>query len=344
MKIDGSVGGPVNSTAIVSLAQVGAEVVAAEEAGYDGVWSAETSHDPFLPLMIAADRSSTLTLGTSIAVAFARSPMTVAATANDLQAYSAGRFILGLGTQVKAHIEKRFSMPWSEPVPRMREYLAALHAIWDSWETGDRLRFRGDFYRHTLMTPMFSPGPNPWGRPPVMLAAVGPKMTQVAAEAADGLLVHGFTTERYFREVTIPQVESGLAASGRDRGQFSVSYPGLVATGSDEASFEAACAGVRGQISFYGSTPAYRGVLELHGWGDLHTELHRLSLRGEWQTMAGLIEDDVLNTFAVVGEPQQVAPEVLRRFDGLVDRFSIYAPYELDDGVRRQIVAELNAS
>ncbi|WP_153505463.1 LLM class F420-dependent oxidoreductase [Cumulibacter manganitolerans] len=343
MKIDGNVGGPVNSDAVVSLTDIAAQAQAAEEVGYDGVWTAETSHDPFLPLMVAAERSSKLTLGTSIAVAFARNPMTVATTANDLHAYSEGRFILGLGTQIKAHIERRFSMPWSEPVKRMREFIGALHAIWTSWETGDPLRFHGDFYRHTLMTPMFSPGVNPWGRPAVMLAAVGPKMTAVAAEAADGLLAHGFTTELYMREVTIPQVEAGLRTSGRTREQYTVSYPGLIATGTDERSFEAACRGVRGQISFYGSTPAYRGVLDMHGWGDLHEELHALSLRGEWQTMATLIDDDVLNTFAVVGEPEQIGPEVLRRFDGLVDRFSIYAPYDLDDAVRARIVADLHA-
>ena len=342
MKIDGNVGGPVNSDAVVSLTDIAAQVQAAETTGYDGVWSAETSHDPFLPLMIAADRSSTMTLGTSIAVAFARNPMTVAATANDLQAYSEGRFILGLGTQIKPHIERRFSMPWSAPVKRMREFIEALHAIWDAWESGGRLEFSGDFYQHTLMTPMFSPGANPWGRPAVMLAAVGPKMTEVAAEVCDGLLAHGFTTEQYLCEVTIPQIEAGLEVSGRKREQFTLSYPGLVATGTDEASFEAACAGVRSQIAFYGSTPAYRGVLDMHGWGDLHEELHRLSVRGEWQTMAGLIEDDVLNTFAVVGEPETIGPEILRRFDGAVDRFSIYAPYDLDDNLRRQIVADLH--
>ena len=342
MKIDGNVGGPVNSDAVVSLADIGAQVEAAEEIGYDGVWSAETSHDPFLPLMIAAERSSELTLGTSIAVAFARNPMTVATTANDLQAYSGGRFILGLGTQIKPHIERRFSMQWSQPVKRMREFIEALHAIWDAWESGGRLTFQGDFYQHTLMTPMFSPGANPWGSPAVMLAAVGPKMTEVAAEVADGLLAHGFTTEQYMREVTVPQIAAGLEVSGRKRDDFILSYPGLVATGTDEKSFEAACAGVRGQISFYGSTPAYRGVLDMHGWGDLHEELHRLSVRGEWKTMAGLIDDDVLNTFAVVGEPDKVGPEILRRFGGMVDRFSLYAPYALDDGVRRQIVADLH--
>lgn len=343
MKIDGNVGGPVNSTAPVRLADISSQIATAHEIGYDGVWTAETSHDPFLPLMIAADQSPSLTLGTSIAVAFARNPMTVATTANDLQAYSDGRFILGLGTQIKAHIERRFSMQWSQPVNRMREFIQALHAIWDAWTTGDRLDFQGDFYRHTLMTPMFSPGANEFGPPSVMLAAVGPKMTEVAAEVADGLLAHGFTTERYFREVTIPQVAAGLEISGRTRDQYTVAYPGLLATGTDEASFEAACAGVRGQISFYGSTPAYRGVLDLHGWGDLHEELHRLSVRGEWKTMAGLIDDDVLNTFAVVGEPAEIGPEILRRFDGLVDRFSLYAPYDLDDDVRRRIVADLHA-
>lgn len=342
MKIDGNVGGPVNSDAVVNLADIAAQAEAAEATGYDGAWTAETSHDPFLPLMIAADRAPSLTLGTSIAVAFARSPMTVAATANDLQAYSKGRFILGLGTQIKPHIERRFSMPWSQPVKRMREFIEALHAIWDCWETGGRLEFDGEFYQHNLMTPMFSPGANPWGRPTVMLAAVGPKMTEVAAEVADGLLAHGFTTEQYMREVTVPQIEAGLRVSGRTRSQYTLSYPGLIVTGTDEASFDAARAGVCGQISFYGSTPAYRGVLDMHGWGDLHEELHKLSVRGEWKTMATLIDDDVLNTFAVVGEPETIGPEILRRYGSMVDRFSLYTPYSLDDEVRRRIVADLH--
>ncbi|PRZ44049.1 putative F420-dependent oxidoreductase [Antricoccus suffuscus] len=343
MKVDGNIGGTIDGTAGARLADIRAQVATAEDVGYDGVWTAETSHDPFLPLMLAAEQSAELTLGTSIAVAFARNPMTMAVTANDLQSFSGGRFIIGLGTQIKPHIERRFSMPWSEPAKRMREFIEAMHAIWDSWESGDRLSFRGDFYTHTLMTPMFSPGPNPWGPPSVMLAAVGPKMTSVAAEVADGLLVHGFTTERYFREVTMTQVEAGLSISGRDRDQFSLIYPGFVATGRDEAEFEAACAGVRKQIAFYGSTPAYRGVLELHGWGELQTELHALSLRGEWDTMAGLIDDDVLNAFAVVGEPASVGAEIRRRFDGIADRFSIYAPYDLDDAVRRDVVSALHS-
>ncbi len=275
MKVDGNIGGTIDGTSGAHLADISEQIEAAEDVGYDGVWTAETSRDPFLPLVLAADRSSELTLGTAIAVAFARNPMTVAVTANDLQMFSGGRFILGLGTQIKPHIERRFSMPWSEPAKRMREFIQAMQAIWAAWETGDRLNFRGDFYTHTLMTPMFSPGSNPWGTPPVVLAAVGPKMTQVAAEVADGLLVHGFTTERYMREVTMPQISAGLSVSGRDRDQFSVIYPGFVATGADERAFDAACEGVRAQIAFYGSTPAYRGVLELHGWGDLQNELHR---------------------------------------------------------------------
>src|SRR5437763_4231677 len=198
----------------------------AEAAGYDGVWSAETSHDPFMPLLLAADATERVELGTSIAVAFARNPMTTAVTANDLQAYSKGRFILRLGSQIKPHITKRFSMEWSHPAPRMREFVLAMRAIWDCWNNGTKLDFRGDFYTHTLMTPFFNPGPNPHGAPKVFLAGVGEKMTEVAGEVADGLLVHGFTTERYLREVTIPALERGLAKSGRPRESFEISAPG----------------------------------------------------------------------------------------------------------------------
>jgi len=302
----------------------------AEEVGYDGIWSAETSHDPFLPLMLAAEHTERIKLGTGIAVAFARNPMTLAMVANDLQTVSEGRFMLGLGSQIKPHIEKRFSMTWSHPAPRMRELIAAIRAIWASWSDGSRLAFRGDFYRHTLMTPMFDPGPNPFGNPRIFLAAVGEKMTEVAGEVADGVLAHGFTTERYLREVTVPALERGLAAGGKVRDEVQISYPGMVVTGADEAGFTAATTAVKTQLAFYGSTPAYRPVLELHGWGDLQTELNTLSKRGAWDQMAGLIDDEILRTFAVVGELDEIAPEVLRRFGGLVDRFSFYAPYDME--------------
>src|ERR1700728_358889 len=210
MRVDDNIGGGIDGTGGGDLACIAEQVAAAERAGHDGVWTTEVSRDPFLPLLLAAGQSRTLTLGTAVAVAFARNPMTLAMVANDLQSFSSGRFVLGLGSQIKAHIRRRFSMPWSEPAARMREFVLALRAIWASWQDGGQLDFRGEFYRHTLMTPMFTPDPNPWGAPPVLLAAVGPRMTQVAAEVADGLILHGFTTERYLREVTWPIIEAGL--------------------------------------------------------------------------------------------------------------------------------------
>ena len=322
MDVDGGIG--FDPSGVIESARLAAQV------GYDGIWSAETSHDPFLPLMLAAEHTERIRLGTGIAVAFARSPMTVAMTANDIQMASEGRLMLGLGSQIKPHIEKRFSMPWSHPAPRMREFISAIRAIWSSWCDGSRLAFRGQFYRHTLMTPMFDPGPNPFGNPQIFLAAVGEKMTEVAGEVADGVLAHGFTTERYLREVTVPALERGLAAGGKVRADVQISYPGMVVTGADEAGFAAAAKAVKTQLAFYGSTPAYRPVLELHGWGDLQTELNTLSKRGAWDQMADLIDDDILGTFAVVGELDGIAAEVLRRFDGLVDRFSFYAPYDME--------------
>jgi probable F420-dependent oxidoreductase len=301
----------------------------AEQVGYDGIWSAEVAHDPFLPLALAAAHTERIELGTGIAVAFARNPMNLAVLANDLQTLSGGRFLLGLGSQIKPHIEKRFSMPWSHPAPRMRELVLAVRAIWAAWSDGSRLAFRGEFYRHTLMTPMFDPGPNPFGNPPIYVAAVGPTMTEVVGEVADGMLAHGFTTERYLREVSIPALERGLARSGRRRADVSISYPGFVVTGADEEGFAAAAAAVRKQIAFYGSTPAYRPVLEHHGWGDLQTELNRLSKRGLWDEMGDLIDDEVLGTFAVVGPLDDIAGMVRARVGDLVDRFTFYAPYPM---------------
>src|ERR1700680_780316 len=231
MRVDANIGGSIDGTGGADIRAVAEQVGVADRLGYHAGWTTEGRPHPFLPLLLAADRSRELTLGTAVAVAFARNPMTVATVANDLQAFSSGRFILGLGSQIKAHIQRRFSMPWSEPAVRMREFVLALRAIWASWQDGVRLDFRGDFYQHTLMTPMFSPPPNPWGPPPVLLAAVGPRMTTVAAEVADGMLVHGFTTERYLREVTLPLIQDGLHASGRRRGRFSICYPGVGAAG-----------------------------------------------------------------------------------------------------------------
>jgi probable F420-dependent oxidoreductase len=302
----------------------------AEAAGYDGAWTAETSHDPFLACLLAAEHTERIEVGTSIAVAFARSPMTTAQTANDLQAFSKGRFILGLGSQIKPHIEKRFSMPWSKPAARMREYVAAMRAIWASWHEGTKLDFRGDFYTHTLMTPFFNPGPNAYGPPKVFLAGVGELMTEVAGEVCDGFICHGFTTERYLREVTIPALERGRTKAGKTIEGFEICGPSFVVTGTTEEELEKAKTGTRQQIAFYGSTPAYRPVLELHGWGGLQDELNVLSKQGKWVEMGELITDEILETFAVVGEPEQVAPELLKRYGDVISRISFYTPYASD--------------
>ncbi len=323
MKVDTGIMAP-------SLTEVGARAKELEDIGYDGLLTAETAHDPFLPLAIAAEHTERIELGTGIAVAFARTPMLTAYTANDLHRASGGRFILGLGSQIKPHIEKRFSMPWSHPAARMREYILAMRAIWAAWNDGEKLDFRGDYYQHTLMTPFFAPGPNPYGAPKVFLAAVGARMTEVAGEVADGIIIHGFTTERYVKEVTVPAVERGLARAGRSRASYEISGPLFVVTGRDEAELERASKGTRQQIAFYGSTPAYRGVLELHGWGDLQTELNTLSKQGAWVEMGDLIDDEILRTFAVVAEPEQVGAELKARYGGVVDRCSFYAPYEAD--------------
>ncbi|MGP4048514.1 TIGR03617 family F420-dependent LLM class oxidoreductase [Streptomyces sp. 2A115] len=340
MKVDGKLN-------VWGTAEVVEEARHHEKAGYDGLWASESKHDPFLPLVLAAEHTDRLEVGTAIAVAFARSPMQLAYTAHDLQTYADGRFSLGLGSQIKPHIERRFDMPWSRPAARMREYVSALHAIWAAWNEGEKLDFRGDFYSHTLMSPFFSPPPAPGGAPKVFVAAVGEAMTRVAGEVADGLLAHGFTTERYLREVTLPTVEAGLAGSGRTRGDFSISHLLLTATGRTEEEMARAIDGTRGQIAFYGSTPAYRGVLELHGWGDLGDELHALSTsrrEDKWEAMSGLVDDEVLHTFAVVAEPDQVAGEIRRRYGALVDRVSFYTAYEIDAEVWEPIVEELHSN
>jgi probable F420-dependent oxidoreductase len=320
MKVDAVLGSDAE------LGDVPGAVRRLEEAGYDGAWCAEVGHDPFLPLAVAAVATSRIELGTSIAVAFARSPMTVAYTANDLQAAARGRFILGLGSQIKAHITRRFSMPWGRPAAQMREYILALRAIWASWNEGRPLSFRGEYYRHTLMTAMFCPEPNPYGPPRVFLAAVGTAMTRVAGEVADGLVVHPFTTERYLREVTLPSLAEGLARAGRSRDAVQVTCPGFVLLDDGSPGFADRVTAVRRQIAFYGSTPAYRPVLALHGWGSLADRLHELSVTRDeqrWAAMGDLIDDKVLSAFAVIGPPQEAAAEVKRRYGDVVDRVTI---------------------
>jgi probable F420-dependent oxidoreductase len=323
----------LRSTGLKDLA---AEAREREAAGYDGLWSFEAAHDPFLPLMPVAEHTEHLSVGTAIAVAFARNPMSMAYVSYDVQVHSQGRFLLGLGSQVKPHIERRFQMPWGNPAPRMREYVQAMRAIWAAWETGERLNFQGDFYSHTLMTPFFSPEPSPWGPPKVYLAAVGEHMTRTAGEVCDGIQPHAFTTQRYLRERTLPLLEEGLAVSGRTLADFSISFSGFVVTGRTEEEMAAAIAGTRAQIAFYGSTPSYRTVLEMHGWEQLGVELNTLS-RGtdpdRWRKMGELIDDDVLSEFAVVAEPDDLGPALLARYGGIVDRFNFYAPYAHDETV-----------
>jgi probable F420-dependent oxidoreductase len=332
----------IDASLTKDIADTKAEAGAAERAGYDGLWVGETQHDPFLQLLHAADATERVTLGTSIAIAFGRSPLTLAHTGFDMAQYSAGRFVLGLGSQVKPHIERRFSMPWSHPAPSMRELILAMRAIWNTWQDGGKLDFRGDFYTHTLMTPFFSPAPHQWGPPPVYLAGVGEKMTEVAGEVADGFFVHPFTTDRYLREVTIPALERGRRRSGSSGlDGFVLCGPVFACAGRDEAELAAAVAGTKRQIAFYGSTPAYRGVLELHGWGDLQPELTRLSKEGRWADMGDVIDDDVLHAFAVVGDPQEVAKGLQERCDGVVDRITLYTTYEAGDAIAADVVGAL---
>ena len=339
MKVDGSIG--------LELDKVAERARDAEEAGYSGVWTAETNHDPFLPLLLAAEHTSELEIGTSIAVAFARSPMTLANTAWDLQAYSKGRFVLGLGSQIKPHIEKRFSMEWSKPAARMREFVLAMRAIWDNWETGEKLDFRGEFYRHTLMTPFFTPDPaelDGFGPPKVFLAGVGPLMTEVAGEVCDGFICHGFTTEKYLREVTIPALERGREKAGKTMDGFEIVGPSFVVTGANDEEMAKAATGTRQQIAFYGSTPAYRPVLEAHGWGGLQDELNTLSKQGEWEKMGTLVNDEILNTFAVVGSPEEIAPELSKRYGDVIQRISFYAPYSSDPERWSKVMSDLRAA
>ena len=333
MKVDSGAYAPT-----VEAAASGA--VDAEADGYDGWWAFETQIDPFLACAIAAERTQTIELGTAIVVAFARNPMTVAMQANDVQALSGGRFTLGLGSQIKPHIEKRYSMPWSKPAARMREFILAIRAIWRTWETGEKLDFRGDFYTHTLMTPFFNPGPNPHGNPKIMLAAVGPLMTATAGEVADGILIHGFSTERYIREATLPALERGFEKVGRSRDGFEITAPAMIVARDTEEEIAAGTELVKQQIAFYGSTPAYRPVLELHGWGELGDELNARTKRGEWDN-AGLIDDDVLEAFAVIGKPEEAVAEVKRRYGDVCTRITLTMPDERDDERWQRLFDEL---
>jgi probable F420-dependent oxidoreductase len=294
-----------------------------EADGYARAWTAELAHDPFLVCLQAVEATSRLEIGTAITVAFARSPMTLANTAYDLARYSKGRFVLGLGSQIKSHIERRFSMPWSHPAARMREFIQAMRSIWDCWQNGTPLDYRGEFYQHTLMTPMFTPPAHEWGAPPVFLAGVGPEMTKVAGEVADGFLCHGFSTPRYVREVTLPTLRRARESVGKTMAGFYVSGPGFVAVGTDAAEVDRARRRIRKQLAFYASTPAYRRVLDLHGWGEIQPELQVMSRQGKWDEMAELISDEILDEFAVVGGPDEVVSEVRARYGDIVSSIGL---------------------
>ena len=339
MKIDGGI-----SSSLRNAASSASEL---ERLGYSGGWTAETAHDPFLPLALAAEHTERIELGTSIAVAFARNPMTLANIGWDLQSFSKGRFILGLGSQIKPHITKRFSMEWSHPAARMREMILAIRAIWHTWQTGEPLAFRGEFYTHTLMTPFFTPDKRDLaevGTPKIFLAGVGELMTEVAGEVCDGFICHGFTTERYLREVTIPALERGRAKAGKTMDDFEIVGPSFVVTGNDQHEMNTAADATRQQIAFYGSTPAYSGVLELHGWDDLHGQLNSLSKQGKWVEMGSLITDEILNTFAVVGPPNHVAGELHSRYGDVIQRISFYAPYASDPTTWSGVIADIKSA
>ena len=298
----------------------GEEAARLEAQGIDCGVVFESSRDPFLQVLLAAQGTSRLEVATGVAIAFARSPMIVAQTANDLQTLSRGRFLLGLGSQIKPHIEKRFSMPWSRPAARMREFVQAIRAIWHAWETGERLGFRGEFYTHTLMTPAFSPGPNPFGPPPVFVAGVGPKMIEVAGEVGDGLYVHPLNTPSFVADVVLPALEKGFAAAGRKRSDFQISCQTITMLGTSDEQIQKARNQAKGQISFYGSTPAYKVVLDQMGKGDLQPELNRLSKEGKWFEMMALITDDMLDEIGVSGTPAQVGARLVARNGGFADR------------------------
>jgi len=314
---------------------------ALEAVGVDGVFTFENAHDVFFPLVAAAPVCS-LDLMTNVAMAFPRSPMHMANAAYDLQSLSKGRFRLGLGSQIRAHVEKRYGARWGSPVAHMRESVEATRAILRAWQDRTRIEYRGEYTTHTLMTPAFTPPPNPYGVPKVLVGALGPKMNQMAAEVSDGNLVMPFNSERHMRERTWPAINAGLAAAGRDRSEIEVIAEVIIGVGRNDEEL-AAARGVRNLLSFYGSTPAYRPVLDVHGWGDLQPELNALSKRGEWGLMAGLITDEMIETIGVYGTPDVVAAETMKRF-GDCDRICAYFPfYQAGDDLIADFVSAMRA-
>ncbi|MGB6205439.1 TIGR03617 family F420-dependent LLM class oxidoreductase [Mycobacterium sp.] len=320
-------------TALYGLTDAADRARELRDAGASGVASFEGAHDVFAPLTLAAMVGG-LDLMTNVAIAFPRNPIHLAHQANDHQVLSSGRFILGLGTQIRTQIEKRFGAQFDKPVARMTELIAALRAIFEAWNSGERLDFRGDYYRHTLMTPTFNPGPNPHGPPPIYVGALGPRLTRAVAEHADGLLVMPFSSKRFLHDHTLPSVHEGLRASGRTTGDFAVLPEIIVSTGDDHAA-------ARRLLAFYGSTPAYRPVLAAHGWEDLQPELNGLSKQGRWQEMGGLIDDEMLHTIAACGTPADVARQIRDRVDGVGDTVFLYQPGPMDLDTLAAIIDQL---
>jgi probable F420-dependent oxidoreductase len=315
MKLDASIGFAVD------LKEAGEVAQAAESIGFDAIWTSETQHDPFLPLTHVAAHTSRLRFGTAVAIAFARSPLLAAHTAWDLAKQSDGRFMLGLGTQVQAHIERRFGMPWSPPAPRLREYVQAIRAIWTAWQTGGKLNFRGSAYRLTLMTPFFSPGPIEHPNIPIFIAGVGAPLCKLAGEVADGFHVHAYHTRHYLSEVVLPAIAEGAQKADRKQEAIEIATLAFAALSEDEIELQ------RQQIAFYASTPSYRPVLELHGWGKVGEELGSLAARGRWDEMPKLITDEMLEAFVIIGSWDDIAAKLHAKYDGLLDRVGLYRPF-----------------
>jgi probable F420-dependent oxidoreductase len=307
-----------------------------ERLGYDGIVTPEVKNDPFLPLAVAATTTERVTLGTSVAIAFPRSPMITALMSWDIQRASGGRFILGLGSQVKGHIQRRYSAFWSgHPQPQMREYVNAVKAIWNSWETGAKLDVHGEYYSHTLMTPEFNPGPVPGGPPKVMISAVGPAMARLAGEICDGVRMHGFCTAKYVQDVVWPELRAGAERAGRDPSTLEVSGGGFIVTGATQADVEKNLEAARTRVSFYGSTRTYHGVFEAHGWTMIGPRLHEMSLKGQWEQMPGAVPDDVLEQFVVAGTYDEIVPKIKARFGGICTRIGFSIPIRTPEDEER---------
>lgn len=316
---------------------------AAEAAGYDGVMTLENRHDPFLPLGVAATATERVSLLTGVAIAFPRSPMVVANAGWDLQVASRGRFVLGLGSQVRGHNERRFSVPWSPPAPRIREYVQALRAIWRCWKTGEPLAFEGEHYRFSLMPPNFVPEPMDAPVPPITIGAVGPAMLKVAGEVCDGVRLHPFCTRRYLEQAVLPGLSVGLEKAGRARKHFEISGGGFIATGPDQATVDAMVQWVRQRVAFYGSTPAYRPVLACHGLEALGERLQGMAKRGEWQDMPAIVPEDVLELFAAIGTHDEIVGKIATRFGGVADTIFASVSYEMPADLPPEIIAAIQS-